>query len=94
MPRQGRGTNDCGIFMCLMATLYLKSRFDPGTPMFQNIEERVEDVLVVTHRDTTDVGSAGRQHILDSFESSSINLNDPAVAAFVMTVTVSLPARV
>ena len=58
MPRQGSGTNDCGVFMCLMAALYIKERLKT-----LNSSVGIENVRVVNHRNMKAVGGNGREHI-------------------------------
>ena len=68
MPKQGPWTNDCVIWMCLMAAVYVKTLLDrevlPGT---KEKEEATPYASVVAHAmlDETIVGGYGRSCVLN-----------------------------
>jgi hypothetical protein len=84
MPRQGKATNDCGVWMCCMASLYVKHVLDhdlltnPGKEE-ENMISRVS--VVSTTEDTTKVGGDGRIHIMKTIRNGVCCLNDPVFAS-------------
>jgi hypothetical protein len=59
MPHQGSSTNDCGIWMCCMASLYLRGllEHDVLANSGKVQEKMISSVSVVSRKDATEVGA-------------------------------------
>jgi hypothetical protein len=85
MPVQGARTNDCGIWMCMVATAYVNTLFEggflPRNPLIHVAREINEiDVVIdaqalpndyrTSHGRARAVGRLGREHMLRSLRTS------------------------
>jgi hypothetical protein len=90
MPKQGLCSNDCGVWMCCMASLYIKSLVDRDLLSNSKTAEQTEIVEVSVRSsedDTTQLGGDGREHILKCLGADRCSLDDPFFDRFTMTWT-------
>jgi hypothetical protein len=80
MPHQGKGTQDCGVWMCCMASLYVKHLLDHDllANSGKGVEEKmISSVSVFTTEDATEVGGDGRKHMMATIKANECKLDDP-----------------
>jgi hypothetical protein len=90
MPHQGKGTNDCGVWMCCMASLYVKYLLDHD--LLANSgkvqEKMISSVSVISKKGATEVGGEAppRKHIMDAIETNECKLDDPAFDSLTIAI--------
>jgi hypothetical protein len=77
IPIQAINSNDCGVWMCCMASLYIQHLFNKDRlPISGNIQEqRISCVSVVTAKDVSEIGRHGRNHMIDTIKTGNCDLN-------------------
>ena len=79
MPKQGPRTNDCGIWMCLMASVYVKNLLDrevlPGRKQKEETSPYAS-VVAEASLDETVVGGYGRSCVLEAIKKNKCDLDD------------------
>lgn len=77
-PQQGKGTNDCGVWLCVFAAVYLgyaASRINKSNKA--GIASNTHNLeIIIRSGDTTSLGKLGRHHMERSFQNGRVDLND------------------
>ena len=82
MPKQGLGTMDCGVWMCCMASLYVKGLVDRKVLPMLKEQVRADPpraftkVVVKASKDSTDIGGEGRQHMTRTVHNDTLSFDD------------------
>jgi len=86
---QGLGTMDCGIWMSIIAALYVQE-LSQHNLLAKDVDvegRKITNVEVATSEDTTIVGGDGRVHILETLKTRECNLEDVVFDSLAMKWT-------
>jgi len=77
VPMQWKCSNDCGVFMCCIASLYTLG-LEKQSLLSQepSPQPRVNDVELVLNKETGMWGYLGRQHMYHTLKNSTFNIKD------------------
>jgi len=85
MPKQARGTMDCGVLMSLGMAAYVRGRSQWLRQRERLVAEReIKEVKFVATDDMYDIGLYGRAHIVDTLDSGEVNLDADVFKDFVV----------
>lgn len=98
VPFQGAGTNDCGVYMCCIATAFVKHLVENGNlvdslvPSNRKVAQNSQVphyncVTVTLEKGPFDFGAMGRKHMLASMFRRSIELNSEVFQQIAVSVS-------
>jgi len=82
MRNQAIGSNDCGMWMCCSASVYVKGLKDRGWLVEGGLKEKVPEITSVTlmypmAKEMDEIGWRGRTHMICTYQDNKCDLENP-----------------